>query len=247
MKRMSKSRKISWMIVSLAIIAVIAGCSTGMIAKKPPKSDAPPDISESPIAQGYYKVTQGTSTFREPDLGSQTIERIEPGSIVEVVDAAGAFAQIKFSENAAWLRENQIEETDIPDVVRTLGRIRAKEGPSELSRDMEILDSGRLLTVKMHSGDWVLVKISENLGWLLRGALEPLGVTTKTSILQPTTIWEIKKRANMRSRPSLSAEILKTIPVATEVGFLGKEGEWVRVSYRGLIGYIHEDLVEARN
>ncbi|MCK5833831.1 hypothetical protein KAH81_09220, partial [bacterium] len=107
----------------------------------------PANKTSQDIPVGLYKVTQSSFTYREADLGSQKLERIEPGSIVEVVDVAGAFAQIKFSENTTWLKKNQVEETNVPDVVRTLGRVRSKEGPSELAQEMVILESGRLLTV----------------------------------------------------------------------------------------------------
>lgn len=242
LSRMISARSIAAVVV-VAATMLIFGCSTGIIDVHP-QTTPQNKVQEKHIAPGFYRVTQDVSTFKEPDLGSSSIGRIEAGSIVEVIGDAGAFAQVKLSENAAWLRRNQIENTEVPDVVRTLGRVRTKEAPSELSADLDILDSGRLLTIKKRSGEWVLVKISDNRGWLLAGALEPLGSTTKMATLEAVpSYWKLTKRANLRSRPTTNSRILKTLPAKTKVAFLGKEGEWVRVSYGSLTGYIHEDLV----
>ncbi len=235
-------RKYLSYIVLAAIALIAAGCYVPKTSAQTTPQTAEP---QSVVHEGFYKVVQSTNTFREPDLGSAKIDRIEPGTLVEVIGSAGAFAQIKLSENSAWLRKNQVEDTKAPKIVKTLGRVRGKEAPSELSADLEILDSGRLLTVKATSGDWLLVKISENRGWILAGALEPLGVTTKTAVLEAVESLTTLKRANIRDKASTNSNVLKTLPPGTRVEQLGKSGEWFRVRYLDITGYIHEDLLSS--
>lgn len=229
------------LLIFIVVTALItSGCYVPRTsAQTTPQTDEP----QSAIPEGFYKVVQSTNTFREADLGSAKIDRIEPGSLVEVIGSAGAFAQIKFSENTAWIKKNQVEDTKVPKVVKTLGRIRGKEAPSDLASDLEILDSGRLLTVKAASGDWLLVKISENRGWILSGALEPLGVTTKTAVFEAVESLITLRKANLREKANTNSNILKTLPPDTRVEQLGKSGEWFRVKYLDTTGYIHEDLL----
>jgi len=198
------------------------------------------------LSRGYHRATQSETVYREPDLGSQKLQRIDPGTMVEVVDVAGAFAQIKISENAVWVKRNQTEETNVPNVVRTLGTVRSKESPSDMAPDMDILESGRLLTVKTKSGQWLLVILSENRGWVLSGVLEPIASPTQTTIQpsrEPTGRWIVVKRANFRNAPTTSSRILDTFEPGTRLDFLGRSGDWIKLQHLDIIGYIHEDLV----
>ena len=202
-----------------------------------------PEPTADNIRPGYYQLTEETDMFESADLGSRKIESLQAGEIVEVVDFAGAFAQIKYSDNAGWLFSDEVEETEIPFVVRTLGKIRVKASPDSRSDGIAILDPGRLITVKKRQGDWVFVKISENRGWIMSGLLEPMGMTDQQPGFRAVRYWKVLKKANLRASPDIISEILRVMPSGASVRYIGTEDEWIHVEYDGSIGYVHEDLV----
>lgn len=48
---------------------------------------------------------------------------------------------------------------------------------------------------------------------------------------------------NLRQEPYADAEIIDTLECATEFVILGSEGDWYRVDYNGVIGYVNKELV----
>jgi SH3-like domain-containing protein len=229
--------------LAIFLIGLIAGCAVHVAnAPVPSQTVQVPNVN---VTTGFYKVMEQATMFENADPGSRKMDRIEAGAIVQVVDVAGAFAQIKYSENAGWVTSDQIEDAGMAGIVRTVGRTRVKTSPDQYSEEVAILESGRLLTMKKKSGDWAFIKISENRGWVMSGLLEPIeqtGSRTNAASSQGT-FWKTVKKANLRSSPNTISEILRSLPENAVIEYLGSEGEWVRVKYDGMVGYVWKDLV----
>lgn len=225
----------------IILVAIIAGCS--FYNRSEPVQVAPRASVGKTIAPGFYRVAEDISMFESADLGSRRLMRVEAGTILEVIDAAGAFAQVKFSDNAGWLHIDEVEDTGAPSLVRTLGRAGLRESTDPMSRDIEILDSGRLLTVKKRYGDWILVKVSENRGWILIAALDSIGIPGAKSDPGEHGYWRVIKKSNLRASPAIASEVLRLVPAGSTVKYFGSEGNWVHIEFDGTMGYIHEDLV----
>ena len=221
-------------------IALLFGCASSRTTEKPVETIEPAEK----LDPGFYKSTQDQDMYSRPDAGSRSEGRLEAGAIVKVVDCAGAFAQVKYSENAGWIPTSFAAEAGPEDVIRTIGKVRAKESPNGDSPTMEVLDSGRLLSVISRRGEWLLVKISENRAWVMSDGLEPMGTTTPSSKLSEAEYWKVRKKSNLRASPALASEILRLMPAGATVQYLGEEDDWVHVSYDGTIGYVYRELVE---
>jgi len=226
-------------VFSFCVIFLISGCAS---REASPQIQSPQIINKD-IGPGFYRLSQNTSAYENPDLGSRRVEHFDAGSILEVIDIKGAFAQIKYSENAGWIKSTEAEHTHYSDILRVVGKVAVKESPSLKSNTIFLLESGSLVTLKKESSGWLYIKVSDNRAWVLSGLLEPLGTTNNLASPQKTTYWEIYKKSNLRSSPSLIAEILRIMPAGASVKYLGREGEWVHIEYDGTVGYVHSDLV----
>lgn len=232
------------LILTIIATTLFIGCASYYTHDEP--QNIPPAPAKEDIGSGFYRVTEATSLYENADVGSRKIQSVKSGEIVEVVDVSGAFAQIKYSENAGWIHRMDVEDTPMNSVVRTLGEVSVKAQPSSNSGNVAILEPGRLLTLKKREGDWLYVKISENRGWLMAGLLEPLGVTRQKASPRSTSdrvYWEVLKKSNLRSSPNIVSEILRLMPAGSTVIYLGEDGDWVHVEYDGTIGFVHQDLV----
>jgi N-acetylmuramoyl-L-alanine amidase len=230
----------------LAIIALLMflGCA-GYRGPNQPLTIEPIVVTHK-LTSGYYKVTEATSLYESADAGSRKVGAVKAGEIIEVVDVAGAYAQIRFSENAGWVLDVDVEDTGARAIVRTLGEVQVKAQPNTLSSNIAVLEPGRLLTLKKREGSWLYVKISENRGWLMAGLIEPLGTTSQAASPRAVTekvYWKVLKKSNLRSSPNTVSEILRLMPSGSSVVYLGTHGEWIQVEYDGTVGYVHEDLV----
>lgn len=225
------------------MVVLLAGCSARITVPRPIVQTE--QDSGKRISAGYCRTTEAVQMFEKPDPGSRKLDRIDAGAIVQVVDIRGAFAQIKYSENAGWIPAKDVEETDVRGVVRTIGRTRVRESADYYSTEIDMLDSGRLLTLVKRSGDWLFVRISDNRGWVYTSSLEPLGLTESIPP-QPrasAVYWKTYKKANLRSSPAMVSEILRVMPSGSTVRYIATEGDWVKVEYDGSIGWVHSDLV----
>ncbi len=201
---------------------------------------------KSDVGPGFYRVTEATGLYESADLGSRKIKSVKAGEIIEIVDVAGSFAQVKYSENAGWILDQDVEDTDARGIIRTLGEVPVKSQPNSASSNQIILEPGRLLTLKKREGSWLYVKISDNRGWIMAGLLEPLGATSQKASPRSTdekVYWQVLKKSNLRSSPNTVSEILRLMPSGSTVIYLGTQGEWIHVEYDGTIGFVHEDLV----
>ncbi len=233
--------RIAILLVAMILIAGCAAHNTIESTEMPASSVS----EEMTIGPGFYAITEQTNMYENADLGSRRLERLEAGEMVEVVEVAGSFAQIRYSDNAGWVHSDEVEETGVPNILRAVGLVRVKASPEERSSDTEMLDSGRLLTLKKRSGEWMFVKISENRGWILVDVLKPIGEagSDHQAGSQRIVRWKVYKKSNLRSSPSIVSEILRLIPSGSLVKYIGTEGDWVRIEYDGTVGYIHQDLV----
>jgi len=228
---------------TIIILTLFTGCTRYITETQPRVIETSPVLGN--VGNGFYMVTEETGLYESADIGSRKVKKIFAGEVVEVVDAAGAFAQIKYSENAGWVLNSEIEDTDVNGVVRTLGEIRVKASPDQFRDNIELLESGRLATVKKRSGEWVYIKISENRGWIMAGLLESFGKTGRSSsrTTDGKVYWQVLKKSNLRSSPNVVSEILRLMPSGSTVIYMRTDGEWINVEYDGTIGYVHEDLV----
>lgn len=79
----------------------------------------------------------------------------------------------------------------------------------------------------------------------------PPAQETSTEASQPTKpenetavfYYVIGEGVNMRTEPSMQAEVIVSLSNNTEVKYLGNDGDWSKVSYEDTIGYIRSDLL----
>ncbi|MGC9315799.1 MAG: hypothetical protein ACP5G4_09305, partial [bacterium] len=92
-----------YLIITIIASLLFMGCA-GYYHQNRTQTIEPIEV-KSDVGPGFYRVTEATGLYESADLGSRKIKSVKAGEIIEIVDVAGVFAQVKYSENAGWILE----------------------------------------------------------------------------------------------------------------------------------------------
>ena len=88
-----------------------------------------------------------------------------------------------------------------------------------------------------------------NVGWILKSALEETSVTTnanenKNENTSTTKVGYVNvELANVREKASTSSDAVSTLKLDTEVTILGEENGWYKIQVGNTTGYISKKLL----
>ncbi|MDS0526633.1 SH3 domain-containing protein [Clostridium sp. SHJSY1] len=118
-----------------------------------------------------------------------------------------------------------------------------RSGPSTDSGIIGSLPHGASVKILGQSGDWYNVEYNGLSGYvrgdyLIQGTAS--GATSGTVKLQ-----DISSSVNIRSGASTDTSVVGSLTHGTVVQILGTEGNWYRISYNGVVGYVRGDFIVA--
>ena len=92
------------------------------------------------------------------------------------------------------------------------------------------------MTLLARQGDWYKVSVDGKTGYMMAKYLKVTGELTSGS----ARVFNVNggRYVNFRSRASLSASVIGTVPVGTTVKVLEKTTDWTKVEVDGKVGYI---------
>lgn len=171
--------------------------------------------------------------------------------------AAGAAPSINASELSLTTAQSVTATTFRRANVRTLPEIE--------SAVLIVLQRGEVLQVTGRNNvenDWLQVSTDSGSGWIayflvaVEGDLSQLPILSQEnaeaadepSEAMLTVSVTMRFNANLRTSPSMSSTIIRTVPFNTEVvaNARSADGNWVRVTYDGDLGWILAALVSSR-
>ena len=96
--------------------------------------------------------------------------------------------------------------------------------------------NGKTVTLLARQGDWYKVSVDGKTGYMMAKYLKVTGELTSGS----ARVFNVNggSYVNFRSRASLSASVIGTVPVGTTVKVLEKTTDWTKVEVDGKVGYI---------
>ena len=96
--------------------------------------------------------------------------------------------------------------------------------------------NGKTVTLLARQGDWYKVSVDGKTGYMMAKYLKVTGELTSGS----ARVFNVNggRYVNFRSRASLSASVIGTVPVGTTVKVLEKTTDWTKVEVDGKVGYI---------
>ena len=120
------------------------------------------------------------------------------------------------------------------------------------SKISSYISVGEMLTIQSSTNGFYKVKVHETgaVGYIAKSNLQKIesGVNASyTSINKKGMIINVSSAVHLRQNATMNSAILNNLGNKTNINILGKQGEWYKVSYNGVVGYIYETYVATLN
>ena len=200
-------------------------------------------FSQSAIAAEYYITTDDVNFRTGSSLDASIIDTISSGTGVEVLEHG--WSKVRFDGSTGYIRSDFIDRTSISGslVYKTTDGVNFRNGSSLDSSIIATLSPGTKVEVLEHG--WSKVKAGDQVGYIRSDFLvNPATVSLSASAGTSKQILKTIDGVNVRSGPSTSYSILKTLEANTEVEVLERDPDgWTKIIHDGTIGYIRSDLL----
>lgn len=117
--------------------------------------------------------------------------------------------------------------------------LHLREGPGLSYPIITTLEEGDPLTSIGREGDWIQVKAGNYEGWVASWLTAP---TNAKQTIDQTVISQVD-RLNIRTEPDISAAVLGQLSTGEQANLIEKNGEWAKVDWNGLVGWVSTDYV----
>ena len=101
------------------------------------------------------------------------------------------------------------------------------------------LKQGQEVEVVSKSGDWLEIRVNEQLGWIASWLTESVNQSANTD----TIIVSRVNQLNVRSGPSTGSAVISKMQAGEEAVQNGQDGEWISVIFNGMNGWVHSDYI----
>lgn len=117
--------------------------------------------------------------------------------------------------------------------------LHLREGPGLSYPIITTLEEGDDLTSIGHQDDWIQVQTGDYEGWVASW------LTTSTNIVKTAekTVISQVDRLNIRTEPDLSSAVLGQLSTGNQATFIQESGEWAKINFNGLIGWVATSYV----
>lgn len=158
------------------------------------------------------------------------------------------------SETNTEQKEIEKEESAYPKNAVLNSNIDIYIIPSVTSKIMMSVEKEKTITINYELNDWVNVTFEGKQGWVRKFYIENTQPTepekdnkneeeTKTEVLNKKGYVDVSNSANVRETASTSANIITTLLRNTEVTIIGEEGDFYKIQYKDITGYISKTLI----
>lgn len=199
-----------------------------------------------------------------PDANGVIISKVQRGESYPVVDSQGEWLKIQVtSSKAGWVasflvtessegaRSTASRSSDGANVQVLTDDLRVRSGPGTNFSVVGFLNASATSVQYLEENEnWVKVHSDGVEGWVSKEFVTILAKKKKKSQPEPTESTEETEGQsatittdglNIRSEPSTQSEVLGSLSSGQQVEVLAIRGEWLNISYDGIVGWIHSD------
>jgi uncharacterized protein YgiM (DUF1202 family) len=214
-----------------------------------------PNVGLKP-ASGTVKITATSVNARTgPSLGAFVITTLTKGTILPLTGVTGDWYQVKLSSGkTAFVHKDYAVKTSgstptpSPSFSPASGQVQitvdvanVRQAPSLSSAVLMKASYGTKFTLTGISSEWYRVQLANGSTAYLHQSVAKRVTTTPTQ----TKVTVIVNLANIRSKPSLTAPIVKQVPYGTVLTKVGMSGDFHQIKLsNGQIAYIHKSVVK---
>ena len=208
------------------------------------------DLGTGTVKGTYVNVRSGPST------AYSVIGQVNTGASFPVTGVSGSFYQIRYGGTTAYISSHYLtlsgsaggssapQSTPAPQStgVITGNYVRMRSGPGTGYSILGTYNVGTKMTITGQSGDWYAVSYNGRAGYVYKQYLSQSGVTANVTEMSATPA-VTTAGVNLREGPSTAYTSKRVLAAGTSVTVNGKSGQWYRVDWNGVTGYIHQDYV----
>jgi uncharacterized protein YraI len=132
-----------------------------------------------------------------------------------------------------------------PRTGKTKTAVNLRSGPSTQSSRIDVLKPFTQLTIDGQEDVYFRVTINTQVGYVHEDyVLVDEKPTPMVETAVPVTVGTAAASINLRIGPGSEHPVLTLIPKAATLNLAGQMGEWLRVTYLNISGFVHEKFVE---
>lgn len=194
----------------------------------------------------------GLNLREEPSLSGKLITSYKPGMKVTVLQKGATWSRVRVDGKEGFMSTQYLSFGGASTPSTPSGKVAVVNNPKDTqvlnlrqtaSLDAKVLayyHNGTKVTILKAGATWHKVQVEDGkIGYMMAKYLK---TTDDTSEVKPYTATLINvnggKIVNFRKGPSLSAGIIRTVPVGTKVTVLEHGTDWCKVEVDGDTGYI---------
>ena len=163
------------------------------------------------------------------------------------------------TENAATNTEPNTEVSNYPRNVKTSGEVKAYILPSVSSKVIANIEAGKDITLNYELNNWFNILYNGKAYWIRKSNINKENGTaeenkdnskqeeqkTENSNTEENKkgYIDVSSAANVRKSADASSEVLTTLLRNAEVTILGEEGDFYKIKYQNITGYVSKSLV----
>ena len=200
-------------------------------------------------------ITTTHARFRTAaSTNANVISTLAPGASVEVLehDPAG-WSRVRSGDTTGYIRSDllTLPSGAFPATFRTTDGVNLRSGPSTDSDVVRRISVGSAVEVLEHDpANWSLIRFDGEDGYVrsdyLARRIQNSSSSSQSSGSSSTTttvLWTTDG-VNLRSGPSTSSNVIRTVVSGTAVSVLEHNpSSWSRVNVNGAVGYIRSDYL----
>lgn len=218
------------------------------------------DNADTSACQGTVRLVSSGATLAirsEKSLSAPVIGTAGNGAIVEVLTNDGTWCFIRFGGLQGYVPANSLSISGTPSGsegtatgVQGFATVTASDFVNlraEGSMSAQVLTTapgGAVLTVFSVSGSWAKVQYNAIVAYANTGFLSavtqtyPSSTVSSGSSVATVATPDGAGTVNLRSSPSMDAQVLSQLAAGTDVTVLTDDGSWSYVNYQGMTGYL---------
>lgn len=153
-----------------------------------------------------------------------------------------ASAQIMSTGNNVHADEIKSDSNNVARAIEykivTGNSVNVRTGPSTSYKSIMHLNKNTKVEFISDNGSWSKIRYNGKEGYMSNQYLKSISNTNSTDIRTITG-----NSVNFRKGPGTNYSVIRSFSKGTKVNYISKSGSWVKVSYNGTNGYVHEKYV----
>ena len=195
-----------------------------------------------------------------PGTGYSSLGQVNDGAELPVTGVSGAWLRVSYKDADAYIHSAYLAVSYItggssaptaspaPQTeeqttgVITGNGVCLRSGPGTGYAILGAYNAGTKMTITGSSGDWYAVSCNGVKGYVYKQYLSQSGVTASVTEMEEE-LAVTTAGVNLREGPSTAYTSTRVLSAGVSVTVTGKSGQWYRVNYGGMTGFIHQDYL----